>query len=80
MAFDVLGRLLVAVLGRGDITVLDPTGAVSQIIKLPGTFPTNLAFSLSGSQAVLVTEGSRNRLLHVSWAVDGLPLHQPQMR
>ena len=80
IAFDAAGDLLVAVLGRGDVTVIGPTGQVIGKIGLPGTFPTNLAFGPRGSHTVLVTEGSRSQVLLLDWPVDGLPLHLPAMR
>lgn len=80
MAFDVSGNLLVAVLGRGDITVVDRAGRVTAHLPLPGPFPTNIAFGLPGTQAAVVTEGSRGELLQIPWPVDGLALHQPDVR
>ncbi|MCK4517007.1 MAG: SMP-30/gluconolactonase/LRE family protein [Spirochaetaceae bacterium] len=75
MAFDTDGKLYVAVLAQGDITVLNSDGAVRERLDIEGTFPTNLAFAGPGEQRLLVTEGSRNQLLLIEIAAEGLPLN-----
>lgn len=74
MAFDLDGNLYVAVLGQGDITVLNPSGAVVNRIPLDGDFPTNIAFEANGEKCVLITEGSKNQLLKLDVPQSGLPL------
>lgn len=80
LAFDASGNLLVAVLGRGDITVVDRHGHVTSRVRVPGTFPTNVAFGQPGTRSVAVSEGSRGELLILPWPVDGHALHQPFTR
>jgi len=77
MAFDVEGNLYVAVLAQGDVTVICPDGSVKGRLIVGGTFPTNVAFASPGQRRVLVTEGSRNQLLMLETAADGLPLYRP---
>lgn len=75
MAFDIKGNLYVAVLVEGNITVLDPNGAVKERIPVEGTMPTNLAFNRSGQRKIMVTEASNNRLLLIDTEFEGLPIY-----
>lgn len=79
MAFDTAGNLYVAVLSQGDITVLNPSGAVICRLDVPGQFPTNLAFGPPGSRKILVTEGSGDQLIKLEALADGLPLYYPMI-
>jgi gluconolactonase len=72
MAFDADGRLYVACLVQGDITVLEPDGALHARIQLPGDFPTNVAFAAGRARRALVTEGARSRLLMLETDAPGL--------
>ncbi len=74
MAFDAEGNLYVAVLTQGDITVLSPGGDVARRLSIDGTFPTNVAFAGPGERRMVITEGSKNRLLMIEALVEGLPL------
>ena len=56
MAFDVNGKLYVAVYGQGDVTVLGRDGGVLERIKTPGMQPTNVCFGLAGEKKIYVTE------------------------
>lgn len=75
MAFDVEGNLYVAVLTQGDITVLKPDGSINKRLEIDGTFPTNVAFAKQGDHKILVTEGSKNRLLLLEVPATGLTLY-----
>jgi gluconolactonase len=75
MKFGENGRLYVAVFTQGDVTVLDPDGAVVERIKTEGNLPTNLAFGPRGSQEIYVTEDEIGTLEVFKVGTDGLPLH-----
>jgi gluconolactonase len=76
MAFSADGRLWVAVLGQGDITVLATDGSVERRIKLPGDWPTNVAFGPPGDRRIYIVEDERGSLETRYVGVDGLPLHK----
>jgi len=56
MAFDVNGKLYVAVYGQGDVTVLGRDGGVIERIKTPGMQPTNVCFGFGDEKKIYVTE------------------------
>jgi gluconolactonase len=74
MKFGADGQLYVAVFGQGDITVLDPAGAVARRIRTEGTHPSNLLFAASGGQ-IYVTEVSTGALQVYDVGCDGFPLY-----
>ena len=53
---DVDGKLLVARIGKGLITVMKPDGTLQQDVVLRGSEPTNLAFGGSDGRTVFVTQ------------------------
>ncbi len=75
MAFSEDGRLWVAVLGQGDVTVLRPDGSVERRIALPGSFPTNVAFGPRGDRRIYIVEEDHGSLEARTVGVDGLALH-----
>ena len=56
MAFGADGRLYVAVLGQGDVTVVEPSGAIAWRMTTQGSLPTNVAFGAPGERRLYVTE------------------------
>jgi gluconolactonase len=74
MKFGKDGNLYVTIYGQGDVTVLDPTGAVTRRIKTGGMLPTNLAFGPDGSHTIYVTEVENGTLDVHQAGTDGLPL------
>ncbi|MGA2455826.1 MAG: SMP-30/gluconolactonase/LRE family protein [Solirubrobacteraceae bacterium] len=76
MAFSEDGRLWVAVLGQGDITVLETDGSVGRRIKLPGNWPTNVAFGPPGDGRIYIVEDERGSLEARTVGVDGFALHR----
>jgi gluconolactonase len=74
MKFGADGHLYVAVFGQGDITVLDPRGAVARRLKTEGTHPSNLLFARAGRQ-IYVTEVSTGALQIYDVDCDGFPLY-----
>lgn len=80
MAFDEDGRLYVAVLGQGDVTVIDREGAVVERHKTAGSLPTNVAFGPPGSRRIYVTEDVYGRIELFDVGADGVLLHRPRNR
>jgi len=79
MAFDEEGRLLVAVLTQGTLTVLGSDGRVQEHVALPDSFPTNVAFGGPHRSTVLVTGCETGVLYGLDWDCEGLELHYPQI-
>jgi gluconolactonase len=74
MAFDVNGKLYVAVYGQGDVTVLGKDGKVLERIPTPANLPTNVCFGLPGQKKIYVTEYELGHLECFEVDADGLPL------
>lgn len=74
MKFGLDGKLYVAAVNQGDVTVVDPDGTVTRRIPLNGLAPTNVCFGPPGSKKLYVTEqGVGNFEVH-NVPTDGLPL------
>jgi gluconolactonase len=56
MAFGADGRLYVAMFGQGDVTVVEPSGAIACRLPTEGRLPTNVAFGARGEKRLYVTE------------------------
>ena len=69
------GLLYCAVVGQGDVTVVDPGGAIVRRIAVGGEQPTNVAFGPAGSGDLYVTVKDAGTLERHSVGVDGVPLH-----
>lgn len=74
MAFDEQGFLYVAVFGQGDVTVLGREGNVTRRIQTRGRLPTNLAFALTGSRSLYVTEYENSQIEVFPAEADGFRL------
>lgn len=75
MAFGQDGNLYVAVVGQGDVTVLNPGGEVVRRIQLEGPAPTNVAFGPPGSRKLYVTEQGVGHFEVHDVDTDGMPLY-----
>lgn len=69
------GLLYCAVVGQGDVTVVDPGGSIVRRIAVGGEQPTNVAFGPAGSGDLYVTIKDAGTLERHSVGVDGIPLH-----
>lgn len=76
MAFGINGRLYVTVFGQGDVTVLEPDGALVERLPLEGKYPTNVAFGPPGEKRIYVTEQEVGRIEVLEVDTEGLPLHR----
>lgn len=68
------GHLYCAVVGQGDVTVVDTNGSIVNRISVGGEQPTNVAFGPQGSGDVYVTVKDAGILERLHVGIDGLPL------
>ena len=68
------GYLYCAVVGQGDVTVIDTSGSVVERIPVGGLQPTNVAFGPRGSGDIFVTVKDSGTLERQHIGVEGLPL------
>ena len=68
------GYLYCAVVGQGDVTVVDTTGNIVERFPVGGKQPTNVAFGPRGSGDIYVTIKDAGTLERHHVGVDGLPL------
>lgn len=59
MAVGIDGSVYSAVWGRGEVTVQDSSGRVTDRIKTTGNLPSNIAFGPNNEKAIYVTEQER---------------------
>ncbi|HET8997679.1 MAG TPA: SMP-30/gluconolactonase/LRE family protein [Acetobacteraceae bacterium] len=78
MKFGADGRLYCTVYNQRNVTVLDQDGKVADRLMLDGEQPTNLAFSLDGTN-LLVTEVSKGQVEAIPAPCAGLALHYPKV-
>ena len=69
------GFLYCAVVGQGDVTVVDTDGLVVNRIIVGGEQPTNVAFGRRNSGDLYVTVKDAGTLERCQVGVTGLPLH-----
>ncbi|MGH2459081.1 MAG: SMP-30/gluconolactonase/LRE family protein [Chloroflexota bacterium] len=74
MAFDTEGRLVVAHHGAGRLVVLDANGGEAGELRVPGRFPTNVAFGGPGRATLVVTEVETRSVYRVGPGLRGQPL------
>lgn len=78
MALDAQGRLCVATLIHGGITVVAPDGSSSEHIALPDRYTTNICFGGNDLRTAFVTLSGSGRLIAIDdWPFAGLPLNHP---
>jgi len=68
------GHLYCAVVGQGDVTVVDTNGSIVNRIPVGGEQPTNVAFGPQGSGDIYVTVKDAGILERHHVGIDGLPL------
>jgi len=73
LAVEANGRVCVATLWNGAITVFEPTGAYEQI-SFPDPITTNICFGGADMRDAWVTCSSTGRLFHCRWPRPGLRL------
>lgn len=71
MAFDAAGRLFVAHHGESRVVVLDSNGRVTDQIRVPGRYPTNVAFGGPDLDTLVVTEVETASVYRVKLGIRG---------
>ncbi len=78
MALDAHGRLCVATLIHGGITIIAADGSASEHIALPDRYTTNICFGGKDLRTAFVTLSGSGRLIAIDdWPVAGLQLNHP---
>ncbi len=75
MAVDADGRLCVATIYNGGITVVDPVARTGHHIAMPDPLTTNICFGGAGHSQAFITLSSTGRLIRVDWNRPGLVLN-----
>lgn len=74
IAVEAGGNVCVATLGRGGITVIDPTGRLVEHHPLPDPGTTNIAFGGADMITAYITLSCTGRLVTMQWPRPGLQL------
>jgi gluconolactonase len=75
LAVDATGRVCVATLVNGGISVLSPKGEPARFVPMPDPLTTNICFGGPDLRTAYVTLSSVGRLAKVSWDTPGHPLN-----
>jgi gluconolactonase len=77
LAVDAEGRICVATLVNGGITVIAPSGRHIEHHPMPDPLTTNICFGGPDLKTAFITLSWTGRLVAVDWPTPGLKLHQP---
>ena len=75
LAVDATGRVCVATLIDGGITVLSPTGGEPGFVPMPDRITTNICFGGEDLRTAYITLSSTGQLVSMPWQAPGLPLN-----
>lgn len=78
LAVDAEGRICVATLINGGITIVAPNGRHIEHHPMPDPLTTNICFGGPDLKTAFITLSSTGRLVAVDWPSPGLRLNQPQ--
>lgn len=78
LAVEADGRICVATLFNGGITVVSPDGGAIEHVALPDRFTTNLCFGGPGMTTAYATLSSTGRVVALDWPRPGLRPHFSQ--
>ena len=78
LAVDAAGRVCVATLVQGGITVIDPRAGTAELRPFDDVLTTNLCFGGEDLRTAYVTLSTTGRLVATEWDRPGLPLHHLQ--
>ena len=78
LALDAEGRICVATLINGGITVISPDGRHVEHHPMPDPMTTNICFGGPDMRTAFITLSWTGRLLAVDWPTAGLKLNQPR--
>lgn len=75
LAVDAEGRVCVATIVDGGITILDPKGGPPGHVPMPDVLTTNVCFGGENLETAFITLSSTGKLVSVPWETPGLPLN-----
>lgn len=75
LAVDAAGRVCVATIIQGGITVIDPAANTAQLRPFDDIITTNICFGGGDLRTAYVTLSTTGRLVSVPWDQPGAPLH-----
>jgi len=75
LAVDAKGRVCVATIIDGGITILDPAGGEASHVPMPDIVTTNICFGGEDLQTAYVTLSSTGKLVSTRWDTPGAPLN-----
>ena len=75
LAVEADGRICVATIHNGGITVIPPDGGTAEHVAMPDPVTTNIAFGGPGLGTAFITLSMSGRLVSVPWDRPGLPLN-----
>ena len=75
LAVDGKGRVCVATLVQGGITIIDPEAWTAELRPFDDVLTTNICFGGPELRTAFVTLSTTGRLVALPWDVPGLPLH-----
>ncbi len=75
LAVEADGRICVATIHNGGITVIPPDGGAAEHVAMPDPVTTNIAFGGPGLGSAFITLSMSGRLVPVRWPPPGLPLN-----
>ena len=74
LAVDAAGRVCIATIIDGGITVLRPDGGAPDFVPMPDRLTTNICFGGEDLKTAYITLSSTGRLVSMPWSERGLPL------
>ena len=75
LAVEAGGRICVATIHKGGVTVIPPDGGAAEHVPMPDPVTTNIAFGGPGLRTAFVTLSMSGRLASLPWPRPGLPLN-----
>ncbi len=75
LAVEADGRICVATIHNGGVTVIPPDGGAAAHVPMPDPVTTNIAFGGAGLSTAFVTLSMSGRLVSMPWPRPGLPLN-----
>lgn len=75
LAVEADGRICVATIHNGGITIIPPDGGAAAHVPMPDPVTTNIAFGGEGLRTAYITLSMSGRLVSTQWDRPGLPLN-----
>ncbi len=75
LAVDAAGRVCVATILQGGISIIDPAGGTAEHLPLPDIVTTNICFGGPELKTAYATLSSTGKLVSFPWPEGGLPLN-----